>query len=1060
MNDSSSLKATVCRAQTIVRKQPLRCQSVRLFLYVLLTLGKLHSAFVSLGQISSVAFFMPAPTNAFASLRKPSLLPFNRRTGKPVQGPAFIKSHGYHDMPSRSGMKVLNKNIEPTELPYLSKKMQQASLDSSSKNEKLRKHQEIESKKLDVQLLLLDNYDSYTYNIYSYLSTICKKPPVVVSNDAYESWDELVKSFERDNICIDGIVISPGPGRPEVKKDLGICLEAIKKNPNLPILGVCLGHQALGYYYNAKVKLSPYGPVHGLTSPVSYKVQDWENKNDTAYNAHDENLDCNLFENIPQAFEVVRYHSLIVEFPAGQDEIEKLPIKPIAWCKSDTAAENGEGEVCMALQHRVNPHYGVQFHPESVGTGEYGYRIFQNFCNFSFKKKCINDGFKSGSEIYVDGSDELIAEHEDERNIIEQDMSKLPTKGNAKYNVLVHKVKGGRSNSDTSMPSPESVFDNLLAGMDDSFWLDSSTGRKDADLHERLTNDNKDGCPIVSNSRFSIMGGDNGPLCRKIEYWGKDHKVEKRGLIVTYPGGRDEILDQDIITYMQETIPECGITNSAIEIDFEDQSSDNTNRFTATPMESIPFQYRGGFVGYLGYEVRHDTRNSMCNHEICPTSDENSLAGGEQLGVNPQVPTAGFLFADRSLVYDHWRDEWYLIAVEEYSEVINGESSQSIQWMKNTAKNLTAMVPIPPSESRRVADTESKLSFAMRRSKEEYAADIARCHKEIKNGESYELCLTNQLSTLVEFPNESSSSPLQLYKILRKNNPAPFAAFLSFNNSRTRRRNVDNTPCLSSFSICCSSPERFLSVNHDVEDLAENGEDHGWEFAPPFSSYDISDSPKYIVETKPIKGTVSRIIANKGDPNFKEKIEEDQRVARKLQKSEKNRAENLMIVDLLRNDLSRVCEPGSVHVPKLMGIESFATVHQMVSTIRGLVDPKYTPIDIITASFPGGSMTGAPKLRSVDILDDLELGNSRGPYSGCLGYFSLNGAMDMNIVIRTAIVAPERNSQSDNNWEVSIGAGGAITALSDSDDEFDEMLLKASAILKSVQEWHDNVGSK
>ena len=189
-------------------------------------------------------------------------------------------------------------------------------------------------------------------------------------------------------------------------------------------------------------------------------------------------------------------------------------------------------------------------------------------------------------------------------------------------------------------------------------------------------------------------------------------------------------------------------------------------------------------------------------------------------------------------------------------------------------------------------------------------------------------------------------------------------------------------------------------------------------------------------------------------------------VAQELQLSRKNRAENLMIVDLLRNDLSRVCQPGSVHVPKLMEIESFATVHQLVSTIRGTLDPEnYQAVDVITACFPGGSMTGAPKLRTVEILNELELGNSRGPYSGCLGYFSLNGAMDMNILIRSAVVTPnmskirtiknksESGNSSSIDWKINIGSGGAITALSDCEDEFDEMILKIKPVQAAVQEW-------
>mmetsp|Transcript_26244 Transcript_26244/g.39336 ORF Transcript_26244/g.39336 Transcript_26244/m.39336 type:complete len:153 (+) Transcript_26244:33-491(+) len=149
-----------------------------------------------------------------------------------------------------------------------------------------------------------------------------------------------------------------------------------------------------------------------------------------------------------------------------------------------------------------------------------------------------------------------------------------------------------------------------------------------------------------------------------------------------------------------------------------------------------------------------------------------------------------------------------------------------------------------------------------------------------------------------------------------------------------------------------------------------------------------------------------------------------------------------------------------------MAIESFATVHQMVSTIRGLMKNGETPIDVISACFPGGSMTGAPKLRSIDILNEMELEKSRGPYSGCLGYISLNGCMDMNIVIRTAILTPgntttnantKEGSNSDGcSWDIAIGAGGAITALSESEDEFDEMQLKSRAVKDAIQEWYDD----
>ncbi len=888
-----------------------------------------------------------------------------------------------------------------------------------------------QSQKIDLHLVLIDNYDSYTYNIFSYLSTLCKDPPKVISNDAYDSWDDLIQDVGK----VDGIVISPGPGRPEKKEDIGICLEAIRKNPDLPILGICLGHQALGYHYGARVDLSPFGPVHGLSSRVWHAPLH-------GFDYHgDERLPkCELFKGIPQSFEVIRYHSLVVEFPDETDQND-VSIEPIAWCRSDTEAENGDGEICMALRHKVNPHYGVQFHPESIGTGEYGYKILENFCKFcvdrNYGLKCINGNISSQKE-----------------NDVGDDFVKNDEKPNAsKYKVCVHKIR----KTDQDLPSPEVVFENLFASMNDSFWLDSSTGRKDADIDEMKKPSafgKIEGCPIVSNSRFSIMGGIDGPLSKKVEYWGKDHKVESRGLFVTKQGGfRERAEDsRDIVSFLRDEIIQNGVNDLITEIKF-DATKNVVEETTRKMSESVPFNFSGGFVGFLGYEVRHETRNAICNQESCGVAINDKEPSDSS---NPMVPTAAFLFVDRSLVYDHWRDEWYLVGIFEDS----GCSMTVVDWMRNTSLKINSLSKSKTEECKKSPSFGKgmDLPFNLKRSKEEYSLDIERCHMEIRNGESYELCLTNQLSTRVSFParvdpKDSSPAPFGLYKILRSRNPAPFAAFLNFYGDTAQKE--------SSVSICCSSPERFLSMTKQKNILPDLFDEtvelgHGWGFAPPFVSKNDDNTSRFIVESKPIKGTAKRIIAHEDDLDFHNKQLEDKKVAEELQRSGKNRAENLMIVDLLRNDLSRVCEPGSVHVPKLMGIESFATVHQMVSTIRGVVEDNCTPIDVIAASFPGGSMTGAPKLRSVDILDELELGSSRGPYSGCLGYISLNGSMDMNIIIRTAVVTPSNVVDTNEilSWDVMIGAGGAITALSESADEFDEMLLKANAIKRSVQQWH------
>lgn len=275
--------------------------------------------------------------------------------------------------------------------------------------------------------------------------------------------------------------------------------------------------------------------------------------------------------------------------------------------------------------------------------------------------------------------------------------------------------------------------------------------------------------------------------------------------------------------------------------------------------------------------------------------------------------------------------------------------------------------------------TPGALTFTPREGREAYLANIAACLREIFEGETYEVCLTTELHS------DGAIDPLAAYRALRARNPAPHAALLR----------------LGDVSVLSSSPECFLRVGRER-----------------------------IVESKPIKGTAPRGLY----PT------EDAYRAAALRADDKSRAENLMIVDLVRNDLGRVCALGSVEVPALMAVESYATVHQLVTTVRGRLRDDASAIDCIRAAFPGGSMTGAPKVRTMEIIDRLETG-PRGVYSGVLGFLSVNGTADLSIVIRTLVASPHG---------LQIGSGGAIVAASDPAAEHDEMRLKARAVLEAV----------
>jgi para-aminobenzoate synthetase component 1 len=265
-------------------------------------------------------------------------------------------------------------------------------------------------------------------------------------------------------------------------------------------------------------------------------------------------------------------------------------------------------------------------------------------------------------------------------------------------------------------------------------------------------------------------------------------------------------------------------------------------------------------------------------------------------------------------------------------------------------------------------------------SRESYAAAFASVQARIQRGDCYQVNLTQR------FRARAEGDAWHAYLQLREINPAPFAAFLDFPDGR----------------VLCSSPELFLRVVGDR------------------------------VETKPIKGTRPRAADGV----------RDRALVEALRMSAKDRAENVMIVDLLRNDLGKSCVPGSIRASKVFEVESFASVHHLVSTVEGRLAPGKHALDLLAGCFPGGSITGAPKVAAMRIIEELEP-QRRSVYCGCIGYIGFDGDMDLNIAIRTLV----QHGDYIYAW-----AGGGVVADSEVDAEYQESLDKAAALLEVLGE--------
>lgn len=397
--------------------------------------------------------------------------------------------------------------------------------------------------------------------------------------------------------------------------------------------------------------------------------------------------------------------------------------------------------------------------------------------------------------------------------------------------------------------------------------------------------------------------------------------------------------------------------------------------------DGLGLPFLGGAVGYFGYELA-----SVIEPKL-RFENENDL----------DMPDLALAFVDRVLAYDHEEARLWLVglgfgdgrasssegpretAVARSRHVVD-EMAACVEWILSEGPLVPPLVP-SLEQAGATSGAGAGLSISSTVDASAYTKAIDTVLEEIGRGNVYQANFCHRLSAAAPV------DPWSIYQSLRKHNPAPFGAYLS----------------LPDAAILSSSPERFLRV----------------------------DDSRH-VESRPIKGTRAR----------GEDAVDDERLARELAQSLKDRAENLMIVDLVRNDLGRVCAPGSISVPELMKIETYAAVFQMVSTVKGELATGRDAFDLLRASFPPGSMTGAPKLASMRLIEELETVR-RGVYAGALGYLDVRGGLDLSVVIRTIVCKDEG---------AHLHVGGGIVADSTPESEYLESLDKARAPLAALQE--------
>lgn len=879
-------------------------------------------------------------------------------------------------------------------------------------------------------ILYVDAFDSFSNNIVALLETALKVHVTIIPSNA------PIADISRFLACFEAVVLGPGPGDPTKSNDIELFhrILEVHEDDETPVLGICLGFQSICVTFGATLERLT-NPKHGMVTEIHHDLE-------------------SILNTSAASFEATQYHSLRVKIGHPM-EIARPILHPIelwdyhqlyrktktcpnlvslAWDVEDPA----NGGVLMAVQHTYKPFWGIQFHPESICTSHLAVGMIKRWWQKALKHN-LDSNKHNTEEGMAHNTLDGTAIHGLPRNLsllrrmaYWQSLPREPTappipvpRGPRK--VCTFRVDAGDMTAIELCGSLRSRGYQII-------FLESAISRPEVGCYSIIG--------IVDPGRTKILEYTTGQSIMNLTF--AQEKPKSTQLYRPFYLKTGQTIWDFLASYVE------------------------TRKAVGGSPES-PFW--GGLMGYLSYES--GAMPNQCAEDCVGLGRKRS-------------PDTVFAFIEKSLIFDHEKKCVYIQSIRPGNGawmksmkvavkiLVNEHQIRKMQQERpdeyaGLAEDLQKNNPdFLPTDVRNLlqetVDQECLRGFLrpaiIQRPKEkEYRKKVRRCLEYIRAGDSYELCLTDQAQVVI--PKQDVDFAWDLYKSLRTKNPAPFAAYLH----------------LCGTTIISSSPERFLSWNRKGTSC----------------------------QMRPIKGTVK-----KGPGMTKQQ-------ATQILSQDKEQAENLMIVDLIRHDLHGVVGAGNVEVKKLMVVEEYETVYQLVSVIEGnLKDAKprtrhldltaaqpeppsppesqeaappaakanpadvdtktpapksttpappfegYTGIDVLQAALPPGSMTGAPKLSSCAILHKVEGHKPRGPYSGVIGYICAGGGGDFSVLIRCAyrdddeIVTTKVSKEEPVDGEEiekidhevwRIGAGGAITALSDDRAEWDEMNVKLESTL-------------